>query len=293
MNILLTGGTGFIGSHLLRNLTQQHAVYAIARKSFSDNDVECRWLQGDLSSPETMSLEAVPSTIDTIIYLAQSKTYRDFPEKAEDMLNVNINSVFKLLEFARVRGIKKFIYASTANVYQKSHSLISETSPLAPLTFYARSKRMAEMLLESYAEYFHCVALRLFTVYGSGQEGMLIPSLVEKVIKKQPIQVQGQKGFKLSPIYVGDVISVIRSFLERKTQPGFDIFNVGGDQSLNIFDIGTTIGSVLGITPQFEFLGSDEPTGWLSDSSKLKNKLGFDHFIGLADGIQMSFMGKE
>lgn len=292
MRILLTGGTGFIGAHLLHKLTPQHAVYAIARTAPVCMEPEYVWLEGDLSAPETLSLDLFPPSIDAVIYLAQSREYRNFPEKVDDMFHVNVLSVLKLLELARLRGVSKFIYASTANVYKQSHHPISEEFALAPQSFYARSKRMAEMLVESYADFFQCVVLRLFTVYGPGQDGMLMPALVDKVRRGLPIQVQGKKGFKLSPIHVDDVVSIFDRIigLGSDTKPDFQVFNVGGEQNLNIFDIGTSIGSVLGIVPIFEFADSEEPAGWSADVTKLKKELDLPDLIDISEGILNSYV---
>lgn len=290
MNILLTGGTGFIGAHLLRKLIPHHNVFAIARATSMHPEAECVWLKADLSAPGTWSLDLFPPSIDIVIYLAQSKNYRNFPEKADDMFSVNVHSVQRLLELARLRSVKKFVYASTANIYKQSHDPIPEDSPVVPETFYARSKYMAEMLVQSYADFFECVVLRFFTVYGPNQDGMLIPTLVDKVRRGEPIQVCGKKGFKLSPIHVEDAVSVLSHVIDLDSRSGFKVFNVGGDQNLNIFDIGVAIGSVLGISPIFEFVGSEEPAGWVADVSKLKNEFDLPDFTRIHDGIQKTYV---
>jgi nucleoside-diphosphate-sugar epimerase len=145
---------------------------------------------------------------------------------------------------------------------------------------------MAEMLVESYSEYFKCIILRLFTVYGPGQTDMLIPSLIRKVKENRPIQVQGKKGFVLSPIFIDDAVEVISSFVD--DPPGNlknDTYNVGGDEAIGIYDLGLLIGKLLKITPQFEIIHGADPGGWIANNSKLKSRLILKPFVNIEDGL--------
>lgn len=285
MEILLTGATGFIGTHLLTDLAHWHRLYALTRQNPLLKKDGLTWLPGDLSWHDFAS--SLPDKIDAAVCLAQSKVYRQFPEQAHDIFDVNVRSTLALLEYARRAGARIFIFTSTANVYRQSSQRITEDFAVEPNSFYARSKRMAEMLVESYAKFFNCIVLRLFTAYGPGQKEMLIPNLIERVRHDQPLQVQGQHGFKTSPVYVGDVKNVILRILEReKISPGFEIFNVGGDEMLGIYELGLLIGKALNTTPHFDYIAGDEPPGWMADTSKLKAALGLGSFTSFASGIK-------
>jgi len=285
MDILVTGASGFVGSHLLTDLIHGHRLYALTRQKPPSQQDGVTWLSGDLSRNDFVL--SLPDRMDAVICLAQSKAYRQFPEQARDIFEVNVNSTLSLLEYARRAGVQTFIFASTANVYRQSHGRIAEDFDLAPLSFYARSKRMAEMLVESYAEFFHCVVLRLFTVYGPGQKEMLIPNLIERVRNNIPLQVQGEHGFVTSPIYVSDVTKIIQIILERDhVVSGFDLLNVGGDEALGILELGHIIGNALNRAPQFDRIPGDQPEGWVADNSRLKNAMGLKSFISITDGIR-------
>jgi UDP-glucose 4-epimerase len=285
MDILLTGATGFIGSHLRRAFTSEHKLFALTRHNPMPDEGELIWLTGDLSRTEISCL--LPTKMDAIVYLAQSGAYRQFPERAEDIFKVNVLGAMTLLNYARRAGTHTFIFASSANVYRQSDQRISEEFVVEPRSFYAKTKRMAEMLIESYSEFFNCIVLRLFTVYGPGQKEMLIPNLVERVRKGQLLQVQGRQGLKVSPVYVDDVNYIIQKFLEHERfSRGFEIFNIGGDELLGIHELGLIIGKTFGVTPHFDFLPGDEPLGWIADNSKLKARLKWDSFTPFADGIR-------
>lgn len=286
MNILLTGATGFIGGHLRNDLSITHQLFAIARQEQSLKKDKVKWFHGDLAGLDFLS--SLPAKIDAVICLAQSRAYRQFPEKVQDIFNVNVRSTMLLLEYARCAGAHTFVFASTANVYKKSSQPIAENFVIEPLSFYARSKRMAEMLVESYAEFFNCTILRLFTVYGPGQKGMLIPNLIERVKNSSPLHVQGTHGFMTSPIYISDVKNVIRKILEEENiKPDFKILNVGGDEMLGIFELGSVIGEALDCSPKFDYLPGDEPAGWIADNSKLKSALDIEVFMPIRDGIKL------
>jgi nucleoside-diphosphate-sugar epimerase len=137
------------------------------------------------------------------------------------------------------------------------------------------------------------VVLRLFTVYGPGQaEDMLVPSLIERVKQEQAILVQGSQGLKMSPIYVEDVSAAVHLVLERDARGGgLDIFNIGGEESMSIRELGQTIGDILNIAPKFEFEGLKDAPGWMSDNSKAKLDLGFRAAVRIDEGIRRTVHG--
>ena len=290
MNVLIVGATGFVGRYVRRSLSRDHHVFALFRKNPPPDEPGLTWISADLSHADPSP--SLPERMDAIIYLAQGRGYRKFPEQAWDTFNVNVRSAMALLEYARRSGIKTFIYASSANVYQRSHEPLNETAPVKPASFYARSKRMAELLLESYTGFFRCVILRLFTVYGPGQADMLLPSLIARAKKGQEIHVQGRQGIKLSPIYVEDVSVAVQLVLEQDAgAPGLSILNIGGEESLSIHELGQKIGSALNIAPKFRFEGLEDPPGWTSDNSKARKKLGFCATVRIDEGIRRTVYG--
>jgi len=289
--VLITGATGFIGHHLLAELAHHHLVFAVTRNAPPKNEGQAIWLQADLSRPDATI--GFPNKMDIVIHLAQARGYRDFPAQATDIFNINANATLMLLEYARRSDAHTIVFASTANVYRRSQTLLTEDAPIEPLTFYALSKRIAEMLIESYAEFFRCIVLRLFTVYGPGQTGMLIPLLIERVQQGQPIQVQGQQGLMLTPTYVADLNAVVMAMLESAPDsPGYDVFNVGGSQAFGIHELGVIIGQVLGLPPRFDFTGGDEPGGWMADNSRLKMRWSRKAFTPIEKGLEL-FLSKR
>jgi len=285
VDIVLAGATGFIGSDLRRRLAAKHRVFAVTRGPEPPTEEGVTWITADLSQHDVGP--RLPETVDAVVYLAQGRRYHDFPEGAWDVFGVNVFGLMSLLEYARQRNVRRFVLTSSANVYQRSFTPITERAPTEPTSFYARAKRAGELLAESYGQVFRCLILRLFTVYGPGQTRMLIPELVDRVRRREMIQLDGREGFRLSPIFLHDVSSVIQVLIERDEESrGTEIFNVGGDESVGIRQLGQLIGRALRISARFERRGESEPAGWVADSSKLKSSFGLGPFLRLEEGLE-------
>lgn len=178
MRILVTGAAGFVGSHLLDRLEEGNELFPLVRTA---QDADREWIVQDLSEP--LDIARLPKRIDAVIHLAQSRRYREFPNGAEDMYAINVHSTFHLLEYARKAGAQSFLLASTGGIYGYSYEALVETSPANPLNFYLTSKHVAESLVGNYQAFFRTVVFRFFFAYGPGQEGMVVPTLLEKVRK--------------------------------------------------------------------------------------------------------------
>jgi nucleoside-diphosphate-sugar epimerase len=182
------------------------------------------------------------------------------------------------------------VYASSANVYAPSAAPLREDDWPAPGAFYGRSKYVGELLVEAYAQFFSCTILRLFTVYGSGQTGMLIPQLIEGIRIGKPVQVEGRSGLQLSPIHVADVCQVFQSILEQTPNPS-GVFNVGGDQAVGIGELAEIIARVLGTIAMVECLDRPEPGGWVADCSRLRARFDLGPFRNLEQGLRETVDG--
>ena len=203
MRILLTGATGFVGRRLIALLGGRGHELICLQRPRTAIPAGVKALYGDLARNE--SIAAMP-TIDTIIHLAQSHQYRNFPAAAADIFAVNTMATVHLLDLASRAGVQQFILASTASVYSAGHGYCHEEARLQPDNFYAATKLAAETLLRPYARYLRTCALRLFTPYGPRQRNRLIPRLFQRVRESQPVTLDRDAGgFQLSVAYVDDV----------------------------------------------------------------------------------------
>jgi UDP-glucose 4-epimerase len=278
MRILVTGANGFIGRHLVRELAPRHEIHALARGPAGDAPEGVHWIEQDLTEP----LAGLPDALDAVVHLAQSRHYKEFPERADDIFAVNVTGTFRLLEYAREAGAGSFVFASTGGVYGHSYERFVETDPVSPLDFYLTSKYAAELLTANYKRFFHTIVLRFFFVYGPGQEGMLIPNLLGRVRQGETVTVQGPAGLRINPIYVGDAVRVF------EPAPALDrseVFNVAGDEAVHLAQLVGLMGRVTGNEPAIEHT-SDSPDGDLvADNRRMKEVLGVTPQTSLAAGL--------
>lgn len=253
--ILVTGANGLLGRLVVDKLSQEHQVTAVVRNRPAEQNNYVNYLVLDLS--RDWDTDLLPSDTEVIIHLAQSNNYKNFPESALEVFNVNLSSTIKLLDFGKRVGINRFILASTGGLYVQRKLPLNEDSQLfAPdrMSHYLGTKLSAEIFSSNYRPFFHVDILRIFFMYGPRQKiNMLIPRIISSVKNKIPITLSGSTGIRINPIFVDDVASVIQ---ERVHSTDSQVFNVAGADVVSLREIAETIGRNLGITPQFEFLGS-------------------------------------
>lgn len=264
---LVTGSNGLVGSFLLKEL-EGEPVYVLAKNSHPSLNS----IAGDLTDEAFPS--KLPKKIDAVIHLAQSNHFKDFPEKSLDIFSVNTMSTLRLLDYARQAGAKMFIYASSGVVYGTGPHPFLESSQLpvqSRLGLYYTSKQASEMLVENYSNFFHTVILRFFFVYGPHQKGnMLIPRLVQSVSEGKPIQLQGETGIRINPIYAADAARAVKAALSLSQS---EKINVAGPEILNLKDIGEVIGQCLGKEPHFDYNLQASPQDLIGDTQKMKTLL--------------------
>jgi len=270
--ILITGGSGLIGRNLIDLLKNEDIVYTLTRKSHPELSNRARTIHCDLS--EGFTTDAFPSEVDAIVHLAQSDFFRDFPEKVEDVFNVNTFTTLKLLDYARKAGAKTFVYASSGGIYGYSDEGFCEDHPIVAkkdLGFYLGTKLCSEIIAENYTPYMNIIILRFFFVYGPYQKpNMLIPRLISSVKEGKPITLQGKDGIRINPTYVTDAAIAIRQSLNLIDSQKI---NVGGSDVLTLREIGEKIGRYVGKEPVFEIQKDIPPRNIIGDTKKMHQLL--------------------
>ena len=142
MNVLITGSSGYIGSNLIRSLAnnQDYYITGLSKRSNGIKAPNYKEIIADLSIADFINKIPIHTQFDVVIHFAQSSFYRNFPEKAQDIFDVNTSSTMNLLEWSRRKGIKKFLFSSTGNVYSPSEKMLSETDKCSSSSFYSASK---------------------------------------------------------------------------------------------------------------------------------------------------------
>jgi nucleoside-diphosphate-sugar epimerase len=258
--ILVTGASGLLGARTAALLRSEGAHVVAADRTTLD-----------LSRP--LDRAALPDQVDAVVYLAQSRRFREFPDGAEEVFAVNTAAPLALANWARGAGARSFVYASTGGVYAPSDEPLTEASPLAdPMAFYPASKRSGELLLAPFADYFSVAVLRYFFIYGPGQgRDMLVPRLVDNVREGRPISLQGEDGLRLNPIHVDDAARAI--IAATRLAEGATI-NVAGPQPLSLRAMSEAIAAAAGREPVFEVAAEAHPASLVADIGPMTRLLG-------------------
>lgn len=269
---LITGASGLIGSQLITELCGDWEVHALSRHPRAmDEDGGVIGYGIDLA--DAWDASVLPDRMDAVIYLAQSERFREFPEAAEEVFQVNTVSVLRLLEYARRAGARTFIFASSGGVYGTGERDFSEDLDISvsgDLGFYLSTKVCSEIVAANYTPFMSVVVLRFFFVYGPGQRrSMLIPRLIESVRQGTPIRLQGREGIRLNPTHVDDAVRATCRALELT---GSHTINVGGPEVLTLRQIGDIIGRLAECEPVYEVDEEAVPrhlTGGIEKMSRL------------------------
>ena len=266
--ILVFGASGLVGRHLVPLLADTVDVTAVTRSGRLEG-LAANWVQLDLSQP--LDPERLPSAIDAVVYLAQSRRYREFPEGAGDVQRVNVEQPVAIAEVARRRGARHFIYASSGSVYEPGPRPLRETDPVPASSFYAASKLAAETLLRPYAEFMNVVLLRFFFIYGRGQDKrMLLPRLTDRIVRGDSVDLGSGDGMRLQPLLAGDAASAIASALEIQ---GLETINVAGPEAFSLRSVSETIAKAVGKAPIFGSAGG-AAGDLVADTSRMHQLLG-------------------
>jgi UDP-glucose 4-epimerase len=207
MRTLVTGGSGFIGRHVVAALQGDgHDVAVVDRVDFADPDV--RTVTGELEDPAVRDA-AVTEGTDAVVHLAAETSVLGSTERPALVHRVNVDVTAALLELCRVRGVRAFVFASTNAVVGRFRGTVTEDVPLAPLTPYGATKAAGEMLLSGYSgAYGLCTpVLRLTNVYGPGMhhKDSFVPRLMRAAAEGTGVRVYGDGLQRRDLVHVHDV----------------------------------------------------------------------------------------
>lgn len=276
--LLVFGASGYVGSKLINaNTNAEVELIPVVRSSTGRSDE----VVFDLS---TSSPEELPSNVDGVIYLAQSSQYRNFPEGSADMLNVNGLAVNTLLEWCRKNNIGRFIFASTANVYETVDRPIDNSVAVNPGSYYGFSKSVGERACEFYRDFIDITILRFFTIYGPDQKGMLVPNIIDSVKSSREITLNKGIGLYLSPIYIDNVLQVLHGLIQ--SSKSLEVINVCGPEVISLKKIVEHVESGTGVIANIKELDRDPVYLCSGDNLAVKELIQGNEFIGFQEGLK-------
>jgi UDP-glucose 4-epimerase len=244
--VLVTGGAGFIGRRVVAALLAAGAEVTVADLNPFPGD-SVTTVAGDLCDPEVAERAVAPGT-DTIIHLAARTSVLESVKDPETTYRVNVGITASLLELARIRGVRTFVFASTnAVVGNAGQAVITEQAPLRPLTPYGATKAASEMLISCYTAAYGLrgIPLRFSNVYGPGMQhkDSFIPRLMRAARDGHGVEVRGDGTMIRDVIHVDDVVGGIFAAL-RSDHTGPAI--LGSGQSVTVNEMVETARRVTG-----------------------------------------------
>lgn len=305
MKILVTGGAGFIGSHLSERLLREgHSVaildelndfYAPALKQANLASVRLvgpvDFVQADICDESAVFDLMRRQGTEAVIHLAARAGVRPSLEQPLLYEQVNVRGTMVLLEAARQLGVKKFVFASSSSIYGLANQVpFSEADNLnLPISPYAATKIAGEKIAYTYSHLYHLpvVCLRFFTVYGPRQRpDLAIRKFTQLIEAGRPIPVFGDGSTGRDYTFVDDIVDGIVRALHHEC--AYDIFNLGNSSPVVLRDLIATLENVLGKTAQIEWLPDqpgDVPITY-ADISKARRLLGYEPRVPFRDGIR-------
>lgn len=302
MRVLVTGGAGFIGSHVVDALVAQgHSVVVLDNLSTGNKDnirthlanPDFRFIKGDIRDEKTV--ERSLSGVEAVVHEAAIVSMQRSIAAPRLTRKVNVDGTLSLLEASLRAGVKRFVYASSCAVYGDQARLpISEDAPLNPLSPYAESKVKAEELCMGYfrSHGLRTVCLRYFNVYGPrqamGQYAGVMVKFFERLRHGRPPIIYGDGEQTRDFVHVRDVVDATLRALTSRRAPG-EIFNVGTGRATSINELCKIFLREMG-KPELKPIYRPAKIGDIrrsqADVSKAKKLLGYRPRVRLELGIK-------
>jgi UDP-glucuronate 4-epimerase len=307
MKILLTGSAGFIASHLAERLLEG-SRQVVGLDNFDDfydpaikeaNLVRARdhetftLVRGDIRDERTLA--SLPRGIDTIVHIAARAGVRPSIVRPALYYDVNVNGTLNLMEFARERGINRFIFASSSSVYGNNEKLpFSEEDPVdKPISPYAATKRAGELMGHAYT-HLHgvtCLCLRFFTVYGPRQRpDLAIHKFARLMAAGEELPMFGDGSSQRDYTYVEDILQGVEGALEwlGTNEGGHEIVNLGESRTISLKEMIRVLGEELGVEPRIRRFPEQpgDVARTYADISRARDLLGYDPRGDFREGIR-------
>lgn len=304
-NVLVTGGAGFIGSHLVDRLLAEGWTVTVLDNfdPFYDRSLKAANIAAhrdyctySLIEADIRSAEALDSLLDdhydVVVHLAARAGVR--PSIQDPLLyqDVNVKGTQNLLEFCRHRKIRQFVFASSSSVYGVNPRVpwCEEDSVLLPISPYASTKVSGELLGHVYSQLFgvRFLALRFFTVYGPRQRpDLAIRKFSELMLRGEPIPFYGEGTAQRDFTFVEDTVSGIIGAMTYDETP-YEVINLGNNRAVSLAGLVGMLEDVLGVKANLTMLPDqpgDVPQTW-ANIDKARRLLGYSPATPLRQGLE-------
>jgi UDP-glucuronate 4-epimerase len=304
-NILITGGAGFIGSHLAQRLLREGKHLAIVdnlddyypaelkRANLEEVKAsgEFQFFPADIRDGEKVREVFAAFKPDAVVHLAARPGVRQSFAQPEAYTSINVLGTTQVLEISRQSGVRRMVFASSSSIYgHSSRAPFREDAAISrPLSIYAANKVAGEAVAFTYSHAYDLsvVCLRLFTVYGPRQRpDLAIRKFAGMIMEGKEVPLFGDGSLQRDYTYIDDIVDGIVRALDA---PGkFDVFNIGNSHPVRIDEMVDTLGRALGKPVRKKFIPI--PTGEMilthADLAKASQVLGYSPKVSFEEGIR-------
>jgi UDP-glucuronate 4-epimerase len=305
-NILITGGAGFIGAHLVGRLLREEGRDITVVDNFDDfyspgikhRNLEpfsgrdnFRLYKTDIRRIEDLGEIFAGKEFDAIVHLAAKAGVRPSLEQPRAYAETNVNGTLNLLELAREFNVKQFVFGSSSSVYGERREVPFREADKTqePISPYAATKMAGELLCHTYTHLYgiRTVCLRFFTVYGPAQRpDLAIHKFARLISEEKPIPVFGDGTSRRDYTYVDDIIEGVRAAIDYDASM-HEVFNLGESQTVELHELISLLEKNLGkqaIIDRRSMQPGDVPQTY-ADISKARELLNYDPQTKIEEGI--------
>ena len=286
MRILVTGGNGFIGSHLCRSLLEKkHDVIVLSRSEKYEHIASLlkqenfHTVTGDIRNLHTLTEIMELNKIDAVVHLSAYVT--DGSKESSHnptCFDINVTGTLNVLHACLLSGVSKIIYASSMGIYGTPvHLPVKESHSKIPLDFYSLTKLQGEIYCNFYSQNYnlHTVVLRYAGVFGTGKNKGAVYNFTKQVLKGENPQISLIGNLTKDFVYVEDVVSATMNALDIVDEITFDTFNVGSGRETSVKEL---LGKIINITGEdidFKYAPEQSTDRFVLDISKANKVLDY------------------
>jgi UDP-glucuronate 4-epimerase len=302
--VLVTGGAGFIGSHLVDRLLEDGWQVTVVdnfdpfydplvkRKNIMPHlqRVNYTLVEGDIRDLDLLH-HRLRQEYHVIVHLAAKAGVRPSIQDPISYQDANVRGTQNLLEFARERGIRQFLFASSSSVYGVNPNVPwrEEDAVLLPISPYASTKVSGELLGHVYSHLYgiRFLALRFFTVYGPRQRpDLAIHKFARQMLAEQPVTLFGDGTTRRDYTYIGDIIQGVRDAMEYSGTP-YEVINLGNNRTVSLLEMVRTLERALEVKAKIEWMpeqAGDVPQTW-ADITKARRLVDYNPRTQFLEGL--------
>ena len=302
MKYVVTGGAGFIGSHITEKLVERSDIVTVIdnmntgkEKNLESVKGKINFIKGDILDVDL--LEDLTKDVDGVFHQAALASVQDSFDKPDEYHNVNVNGTENILKLSKKYGFK-VVYASSSSVYGNPIRIpIKESDGKNPINPYAETKLKKEELAIKYSKMgVSVIGLRYFNVFGKGQSkeyAGVLKLFLERIRDKLPPKINGDGTQFRDFVHVSDVVNA--NIMSMDSDVDYRFFNVGTNTSITILDVAKTIieCSGLDIEPTFGPALNGDVHGTVANIDLIKKEIGWKPTIMLVDWIKDIISSKK